>query len=135
MGTRCLTKVYDDGAEVITMYRQFDGYLEGHGQELADFLRDFRIVNGITMEDAGSKQPVANGMGCLAAQIVAHFKAAHLLGGFYLYPQGSTDCGEEYIYHVTLEDNMLHLRVTDVYKKEDIFSDFVHKFKEKEVSK
>ena len=130
MGTRCLTRVYDEGTEVVTMYRQYDGYMEGHGQELADFLRDFTIVNGITNE---KKSPVANGMMCLAAQMVTHFKAGNLLGGFYLYPQGSTDVGEEYIYHVSLKNNILHLRVTDGEK--DIFNDYVYNFPTEEVSR
>jgi hypothetical protein len=37
-------------------------------------------------------------MGCIAAQLVAHFKTD--AGGFYLYPVTSTDCGQEYEYHV-----------------------------------
>ena len=39
-------------------------------------------------------------MGCLAAQIIAHFKNG--IGGFYLYPAKTRDCGEEYIYTVYL---------------------------------
>lgn len=52
------------------MYRQYDGYPSGHGQELADYLKTFRITNGIS----GDPINTANGMACLAAQIVAHFK-------------------------------------------------------------
>jgi hypothetical protein len=50
-----------------------DGYPDGHGQELADFLDGFKIVNGISTEDRDFPK-VANGMGCLAAQVIAHFK-------------------------------------------------------------
>ena len=97
MGTRSLTFVHDtDEAVLVCMYRQFDGYPEGHGSELASFLAPFRIVNGIPMNAEPSK--LANGMGCLAAQMIAHFKTD--AGGYYLYPANTSDVGEEYVYHV-----------------------------------
>lgn len=84
MGTRSLTIVYDVWENekprfLVSMYRQFDGYVSGHGMELYEFLKDMYIVNGL-----GSNQPerVANGAGCLAAQIVAHFKNGP--GGIYI---------------------------------------------------
>lgn len=98
MGTRCLTIVEDEqGKELVTLYRQFDGYPEGHGAELKSFLHGFHIVNGISDRNA---KKTANGAGCLAAQLVTHFKSQSRLGGFYLYPQGTRDVGEEYIYRV-----------------------------------
>jgi hypothetical protein len=78
------------------MYRQFDGYPSGHGAELSVFLNSFEaITSGI---EIGDKRKLANGMGCLAAQLVAHFKTD--AGGFYLYPVNSKDCGQEYEYHI-----------------------------------
>jgi hypothetical protein len=97
MGTRCLTRVFDfKGAEIICLYRQFDGYPDGHGAELREFLDGFKIVNGLN----NLTGKIANGMGCLAAQLVAHFKADHGPGGFYLYPPGAKDVGEEFVYEV-----------------------------------
>jgi hypothetical protein len=103
MGTRSLTtfiETYterDTGKkkknEVVTMYRQYDGYPSGHGKELAEFLADGKVVNGYGLD--GGKQ--FNGIGCLAAQVVAHFKDG--VGGFYL-QRGNKDSGEEYRYHV-----------------------------------
>ena len=96
MGTRSLTIVLDEeGREICVIYRQFDGYPTGHGGELKAFLKSFHVVNGF-----GSHTPVraANGMPCLAAQLIAHFKTG--IGGFYLYPSGSRDMGEEYIYTI-----------------------------------
>lgn len=98
MGTRSLTVFKNDydwsGEEIVVMYRQYDGYPEGHGMELARFLSKGKMVNGLS-----SSVPVQfNGMGCLAAQVVAHFKDG--AGGFYLYPGGTRDVGEEYIYEV-----------------------------------
>lgn len=97
MGTRSLTVFYDDDGttELVVMYRQFDGDPDGHGAELAAFLEGKSIVNGM-----GADRNVFNGMGCLAASVVAHFKGGHGAGGFYLYPAGSRDHGEEWVYHV-----------------------------------
>ena len=94
MGTRSLTFVYDGDKPIINMYRQYDGYPEGHGFELAEFLMSGEMVNGYS--DNNAKQ--FNGMGCLAAQMIAHFKKS--VGGFYIYPVDSTDCWQEYEYHV-----------------------------------
>ena len=96
MGTRSLTFVYDGKEPMINMYRQFDGYPSGHGSELAEFLNSFdAIVNGIPV---GDKRRLANGMGCLAAQLIANFKTE--VGGFYIYPVSAEDCGQDYEYHV-----------------------------------
>ncbi len=94
MGTRSLTYVYSEDTPLINMYRQYDGYPTGHGAELAEFLSGFEIVNGY-----GEVKPkLANGMGCLAAQLIANFKQS--VGGFYIYAVTDTDCGQEYEYHV-----------------------------------
>jgi hypothetical protein len=96
MGTRSLTFVYDGDKAIINMYRQFDGYPEGHGQELAEFLTSFdEIVNGYS---PGDSRRIANGMGCLAAQMIAHFKDS--VGGFYIHAVTDTDCWQDYEYHV-----------------------------------
>ena len=99
MGTRSLTFVYDGRTRVMCMYRQFDGYPSGHGAELASFLGGFdAVVNGYAFNET---RKVANGMGCLAAQLVANFKVG--VGGFYLYPTSTKDAGQEYEYHVYAE--------------------------------
>jgi hypothetical protein len=83
MGTRSLTFVYQGDEPIINMYRQYDGYPTGHGAELAEFLGQFHaITNGIAV---GEKRRTANGMGCLAAQLVSYFKE-DVAGNYYLYP-------------------------------------------------
>ena len=85
MGTRSLTRViprqeglsFNEGHEKIelafvNMYRHLDGYPEGHGLDLAEFLKDIKIVNGIPLNKELGNQ--ANGSGCLAAQMVKYFK-------------------------------------------------------------
>jgi len=100
MGTRCLTFVYEenDMKPFVCLYRQHDGYRDGHGKELGEFLAPIEVCNGYSNEKAGT---AANGMGCLAAQLVAHFKGPHGIGGFYLQtPDLGQDAGQEYEYHV-----------------------------------
>lgn len=96
MGTRSLTHIHNenDGKILLTFYNQFDGYPDGWGKELAEFLSGFVVVNGLS----GDTGKIANGMGCLAAQIIANFKDEP--GQFYVYPADSKNCGEEYVYHV-----------------------------------
>jgi hypothetical protein len=89
------------------MYGQFDGYPSGHGVDLAEFLDGFEVVNGY-----GKVKPkLANGMGCLAAQMVAHFK--NDVGGFYIYSVTDTDCWQDYEYHV-YEDKVVVKDSTEV---------------------
>ena len=96
MGTRCLTVFREaDGTEIVVLYRQLDGYPSGHGEELERLLESKTLVNGLPLRDDPS---LANGMGCLAAQVVAHLKTGP--GGFYLHPAGTRGVGEEYVYTV-----------------------------------
>lgn len=98
MGTRSLTFVIGEGGEkIVNMYRQMDGYPSGHGQDLYDFLKDIVMVNGICFSERNKK--IANGAGCLAAQLVAHFKDGP--GGIYLEPVKAVNFGQEYEYHIT----------------------------------
>ena len=100
MGTRSLTFVYDGNVPVINIYRQFDGYPSGHGHELAQFLNSKILVNGYGEQNSAE----ANGMGCLAAQLIVQLK--HGVGGIYIYPVASTDCFQDYEYHV-YENNVI----------------------------
>ena len=113
MGTRSTTTIYGDGKPLLTFYRQMDGYPSGHGQELVDFLRGIEMVNGISMGGDPPKLQQANGAGCLAAQILTHFKTSVInynytqdgakiregdnIGGIYVVPLGQT---EQYNYGV-----------------------------------
>lgn len=123
MGTRSLTVVCDSETklEILTLYAQWDGYPKHHGRLLLKFLRGFQIVNGIGSYNSPEKQ--ANGPGCLAAQIVAHFKrrkpktknreASGPIGGFYLEPTGTRNAGEEYIYKVIVSASDFVVEIQD----------------------
>lgn len=69
MGTRSLTKVYDqfDGSLICTMYCQYDGYLSGVGADIKKCLQGINVVNGIS---SNTPQPFVNRMGKLAAYLV-----------------------------------------------------------------
>ena len=117
MGTRSLTFVYDSYKDeagntvhepIINMYRQYDGYPTGHGAELAEFLAQFTMVNGLGINET---RKVANGMGCLAAQLIANFKDG--AGQFYLYPVTAKDCGQDYEYHIYQDGASFRVAVTD----------------------
>jgi len=68
MGTRSLTTFIDTYTgknkmgvpvikkeKIVTMYRQFDGYPEGHGLDLAEFLAGGKMVNGLGDGGSGIK--------------------------------------------------------------------------------
>ena len=79
------------------LYQQFDGYLNGVGKTLIDFLLSITLVNGITGE--GNE---ANGAGCLFAQIIKLFKKR--VGGSYIVDPNSNH-EEAYMYYVDVDEN------------------------------
>ena len=110
MGTRSLTKfIEEDGKPFFCFYRQFDGYPSGHGLELAEFLSGYEVINGIGMGQETGK--FANGMGCLAAQCIKHFKEG--IGGFYIMHPDAKDCWQEYEYYVSLKNKKIHIKCGD----------------------
>lgn len=100
MGTRSTITFQDDGNTVCKIYQQYDGYIEGVGKELADFLQDCNLVNGIS---GGQEGRVCNGMGCLAAQFVAEHKDG--AGGFYMVPFDADDESYNYVVNSPWDDS------------------------------
>jgi hypothetical protein len=126
MGTRSTTlfiETYKDESgkqkknKIVVMYRQYDGYPSGHGQELAEFLSKGKMVNGIGL---GDTETVFNGMGCLTAQVVAHFKDG--AGGIYL-QSNDKGCWEDYRYQVIgdFDTKEITIRVFNSSKSKPIF--------------
>lgn len=119
MGTRSVTTFIDGNQEICRIYRQFDGYPEGHGLELAS-LCDRVITNGICAgvswkkgeeydsykrrDDAAKKRYAkthANGIGELAAIVLCALKSDNPVGNVYLEAPGGEICDwVEYIYVV-----------------------------------
>ncbi len=103
MGTRSITRVHDAGKDskvILAVYRQMDGYFEGMGADLTTFLTDMTVVNGINLGRSRPPARMANGMSCLAAQLVAHFKTG--IGGIYIADVGDA---EEYNYDIYIGPN------------------------------
>ena len=126
MGTRSLTVFNNemDNEEIVVLYRQYDGYPEGHGIDLLNFLNNMEIVNGISNKE---KRRIANGMGCLSAQVVAYFKEAP--GDFYLHSAGTRDIGEEFIYTLYYTEE-LKIKVQDTYSGgNDLFDGNIKAYK------
>ncbi len=110
MGTRSLTHVKDNGNTILTLYRQFDGYPDGHGQDIKGILAGKALVNGYN-----DKETQINGMSSAAAMLVAGLvdrdeDGKPVTGGFYLRVTDAEDCGEEYTYTLTGVDNIIHVK-------------------------
>jgi len=93
MSTRALIKVFEGNTKICTIYKQSDGYPEGLGAELHRYLSEFTVGNGIT---GNEKEPYANGMGCLTAQIIARLKVES--GEIYIIV--GNDATVDYVYEI-----------------------------------
>lgn len=118
MGTRGLVVIQnEEGEEILTVYCQSDCYPEGMGSNLKNILGKMRLVDGIPIGTRKNCEAIANGMGCLAAQIVMALKGqrcmmiefkngkpveipASPIGEVYIFSPGTRDVGERYIYTI-----------------------------------
>tara|TARA_R110002051_G_scaffold4511_1_gene24308 strand:- start:553 stop:1005 length:453 start_codon:yes stop_codon:yes gene_type:complete len=143
MGTRSLTRIiprqeglsFNEGHTLqelshVNMYRHLDGYPEGHGLELAEFLKDVEIVRGVPL--VNKTRYMANGSGCLAAQMVKYFKDG--VGDIYLHPHDEDGGWEDYIYTIYPKENEpCYIAIYEVYNKKCIFVgtalDLIKKYK------
>ena len=91
MGTRSTIAIYEGATHLVTIYQQYDGYPDGVGKSLAEFIQSGKFVNGLGVK----KSLVFNGMGCFAAALIKHLKDGP--GGTYIVPKGQK---EEYNYKV-----------------------------------
>jgi hypothetical protein len=120
MGTRSTIHVKEGKKTLLSMYIQYDGYIEGMGAQLYEFLKNRQVVNGYNPE---INKNDFNGAGCLAAQLVAHFKSG--IGGHYI--TDSKD-RQEYNYFIEIgELNRILLKVTD-WENKKIYSGTVANF-------
>ena len=128
MGTRSLTTFNDEwkNEEIAVVYRQYDGYPKGHGKELFEFLNEMVVVNGIGFNNPPK---VANGMSCLAAQVVSHLKGSEI-GGIYLYQSGTRDIGEQYIYTIYFNEKTLMIKMSNTYDENESFDGTIKEFGE-----
>ena len=101
----------------VQVYKHYDGYPNGHPVDLAEFLKDFKIVNGVPF---GDDSKMANGLGCLAAQYVAAFKMGP--GDMYIENQDTQHGDIEYVTYVWGNDGKgIWMSIFDTYSDECIF--------------
>lgn len=110
MGTRSKTsfieKIGGKKRHLVSVYQQYDGYVEGVGYDIANYILSKKIINGIS----GDTKDKANGFGCLIAQFIRDFKTD--VGGLYIIEEVDT---QEYNYNVIFD--------SDLYFDGDFFTD------------
>ena len=80
----------------VQIYHHYDGYPEGLGVTLANYLDNKKIVNGLPV-GAGSVD-VANGMGCLTASLIKYLKDAP--GNVYIDYPNAERIDIDYTYYI-----------------------------------
>ena len=73
---------------IVDIYHHYDGYPEGLGVTLASYLDGKKITNGLGSRDDYS---YFNGLGCLAASLVAELKDGRLDYKYYVWGDDNKD--------------------------------------------
>ena len=84
---------------MVSIYNHFDGYPEGLGVKLASYLEDKKITNGLGKD----RYSVFNGLGCMAASIIAELKDE--AGQIYIEDPTRPHGWIDYEYYVWGDDN------------------------------
>ena len=110
MGTRSKTsfikRIGDKREHLVSVYQQYDGYIEGVGYDIANYILSKKIINGI----CGDTKDKANGFDCLIAQFIRDFKTD--VGGLYITTEDNI---QEYNYNVIFD--------SDLYYNGEFFTD------------
>lgn len=124
MGTRGTTHIYDGiistENHLVSIYIQFDTYISGYGKKLSKFLNSIKLTNGYTQSQEHGGY--ANGMGCLAAQLIGNFKKG--VGGFYITNKSDS---QEYDYHIYYTDT-LEMYIKVIRHDNEIFDGTLFEF-------
>ena len=115
---------------VATVYKHFDGYVDGLGYALAEWLSNMTLINGMRY-DRHYRDTYANGVGCLAAKFVKKFKGT--TGDIYLCAT-DPDYKEDYNYKVIVGPYGLEASANDCVTIEvDNFGKVIFKGSPKEL--
>jgi len=102
MGTRSTTKIYRKfkGYEelVLSLYKQYDGFVENWGKDIKDFFKEGKVCSGIPFDDSDTLY--FNGVGDFALLLVKEFKTES--GD--LYATDSEDI-QEYNYKIVFDED------------------------------
>ncbi len=104
MGTRAWTVFVDGETEIAVLYRQMDGYPSGHGAELATYLRDADVVNGVERQP---KRKQFIGIHDLTVRTIVALKGEDQPGQFYLYPAKTRGGDGEFVYYVAAKAGLI----------------------------
>lgn len=127
MGTRTLVHIKEDKKTIATIYRQYDGYPTGMGDDIKEILNNgnVTILNGFGDQTIPSH---FNGLGCLAAFLIGELKQKKI-GNVYIFPANSKDVGEDYTYTISLDKNdKVKLKVVENYQNRTIFNGLLKDF-------
>ena len=113
MSTNALITIIDeDHQEICRVYKHWDGYPDGLGAFIFDFIEDRTLTNGIPCEWKNEK--ISNGMWDFAAQFVATLKEGNKPGDTYLLPRGAKFSTIEYSYEILPDGDSIKCRVYKV---------------------
>lgn len=98
-----------------TLYVHFDGYPQGLGTDIAEHLTGYRLTAGIS----GDTGKTANGMECLAAQVVANLK--DMVGNVYLTldHESFDHAGVDYLYFISPNEDYKRVDIRVEHKAGD----------------
>jgi hypothetical protein len=95
MGTRATVHIYEGAIHLVSIYNQWDGYPDGLGVKLAEFILSGKLVNGIPLSSVKDPTLYFNGAGCFAAQLIAKLKTEP--GSIYITTE---DDSQEFDYYI-----------------------------------
>jgi hypothetical protein len=126
MGTRTLVHIKDSKKIIATVYRQYDGYPTGMGDDIKEILNDgiVTIFNGFGNQTVPSH---FNGMGCLGAFLIGELKQKKI-GNVYIFAPNSKDVGEDLTYTLSEIDGKVKLKVVENYNNKTIFNGLLKDF-------
>lgn len=105
MGTRSKTsfieKRGDKLTHLVSVYQQYDGYVSGVGHDIAKYILNKQICNGIRLGRDTSN--LANGFTCLIAQFIRDFKTD--VGGLYITTEDEI---QEYNYNIIFDSDLYY---------------------------
>lgn len=118
MGTRSKTsfieKRGDKLTHLVSVYQQYDGYISGVGHDIAKYILNKQICNGIRLGRDTSN--LANGFTCLIAQFIRDFKTD--VGGLYIITQDNV---QEYNYDIIFDSDLYHSNLDVEYETDKYF--------------
>lgn len=128
MGTRSLTHIHEmkslDDKETIvcSFFRHFDGYLSGHGTDLAVWLKNKKLVNGIGKDFIKTRD--FNRAGTMAVKLMNFIQDE---SGCEVVSTGGANIGEEFVYDIFFREDQFFIKVNFYGKEAEVSaSDFDH---------